>query len=163
MSRKSGGSERGSVLVELTLALPILLLLAFGIIEFGAAFDHKIALNQGAREAAREAVVAGYNSVPGCNAGTPTDQLACFARDRVGLTASRTKARVQLTTFAVGEPVTVCATYPVDSVTALFSPILSGRYLRSEVTMRLEQAPAAKTLTTGGDADPSGDNWGWCG
>jgi Flp pilus assembly pilin Flp len=49
--------EDGAAAVEFALLLPLLVLLVFGIIEFGAAFNAKIQATNAAREAARLAVV----------------------------------------------------------------------------------------------------------
>ena len=53
--------ERGSVAVEFALLLPILLLLVFGIIDFGRAISYQITLTQAAREGARVASL-GYST-----------------------------------------------------------------------------------------------------
>jgi Flp pilus assembly protein TadG len=45
--------ERGAVAVELALVLPILVLLLFGIIEFGRAYNAKIELQGAVRDGAR--------------------------------------------------------------------------------------------------------------
>lgn len=45
--------DRGAVLVELALILPILLVLLVGIVEFGRAYNTQIALQGAAREGAR--------------------------------------------------------------------------------------------------------------
>lgn len=45
--------DRGATAVEFALLLPILLLLAFGIIDFGRALNAQITLTQAAREGAR--------------------------------------------------------------------------------------------------------------
>ncbi|QEM68883.1 pilus assembly protein [Geobacter sp. FeAm09] len=50
-------SSRGQALVELALLLPILLLLIFGVIEFGRAFYMKNTLTNAVRHAARKAAV----------------------------------------------------------------------------------------------------------
>jgi Flp pilus assembly protein TadG len=47
------GRDRGAVVVEFALLLPLLVLLVFGIIDFGRAFNAQIALTQAAREGAR--------------------------------------------------------------------------------------------------------------
>ena len=46
-------SERGAAAVELALLLPVLLLIVFGIIDFGRALNAQITLTQAAREGAR--------------------------------------------------------------------------------------------------------------
>jgi Flp pilus assembly protein TadG len=47
------GSDRGAAVVEFAIVLPVLLLLVFGIIDFGRALNAQIALTQAAREGAR--------------------------------------------------------------------------------------------------------------
>ena len=56
-------SDRGAVAVEFALLLPILLLLAFGIIDFGRALNAQITLTQAAREGARLAALNQPNVV----------------------------------------------------------------------------------------------------
>ena len=50
-------SEKGASAVELALILPILILLIFGIVEFGIAFNNYITITHAAREGARLAAV----------------------------------------------------------------------------------------------------------
>jgi Flp pilus assembly protein TadG len=45
--------DRGSVLVETVIALPLLLMLVFGIISFSTAHEQKVSLTNAAREGAR--------------------------------------------------------------------------------------------------------------
>lgn len=47
------GCDRGAAVVEFAIVLPVLLLLVFGIIDFGRALNAQIALTQAAREGAR--------------------------------------------------------------------------------------------------------------
>jgi Flp pilus assembly protein TadG len=58
-----GGMESGVVAAELVLILPVLLLLVFGIIEFGAVFNTQISLTQATREAVRVGAVGQTPSV----------------------------------------------------------------------------------------------------
>jgi Flp pilus assembly protein TadG len=55
--------DRGAVAVEFALLLPILLLIAFGIIDFGRALNAQITLTQAAREGARLAALNQPNVV----------------------------------------------------------------------------------------------------
>ena len=57
----SDSRDRGSVAVEFALLLPVLLLLIFGIIDFGRAINDQITLTQAAREGARLASL-GYST-----------------------------------------------------------------------------------------------------
>ncbi len=60
----SDSRDRGSVAVEFALLLPVLLLLIFGIIDFGRAINAQITLTQAAREGARLASL-GYSDLRG--------------------------------------------------------------------------------------------------
>ena len=73
--------ERGSVVVEFALVLPILMLLLFGIIEFGRGYNAKIQLTSAVREGARkvalggttaEAVTITKDAAPGLNGNSIT-------------------------------------------------------------------------------------------
>lgn len=57
LSRRSARNEEGQSLVEMALALPILLLILLGIIQFGFVFSGQIALTGAAREGARLAAI----------------------------------------------------------------------------------------------------------
>jgi hypothetical protein len=65
----SSDDDRGAIMVEFALILPILLILLVGIVNFGAAYNTQIALQGAAREGARaralgdSAVDAAQNSV----------------------------------------------------------------------------------------------------
>jgi Flp pilus assembly protein TadG len=57
-------SDRGAAAVEFALLLPLLLVLVFGIIDFGRALNAQITLTQAAREGARLASLKQPNVVP---------------------------------------------------------------------------------------------------
>lgn len=90
--------DRGAVAIELALVLPVLLLLIFGIIEFGFAFNTQLALTQAAREGVRVeamdtddgATVAQDSFIAASVGGTPVGQVItdCDSDDyaRVSLT-----------------------------------------------------------------------------
>ncbi len=52
-----GARDRGAVAVEFALLLPVLLLIVFGIIDFGRALNAQITITQAAREGARLAAL----------------------------------------------------------------------------------------------------------
>ncbi len=93
--------SRGAVAVELALVLPILVLLVFGIIEFGRGYHAKAALAHAAREAVREAAL---------DIGDP----ATTARNAAPLLdgASMTVTVDPGGSCTIGEDVTVTLTYP---------------------------------------------------
>jgi Flp pilus assembly protein TadG len=55
-------SERGAELVEMALVTPLLLLLVFGIIDFGFLFQRYVVLTNAAVEGARVATMPGYTN-----------------------------------------------------------------------------------------------------
>jgi Flp pilus assembly protein TadG len=57
--RGSANSERGAAAVEFALLLPLLVLLVFGIIDFGRAINAQITITQAAREGARALSLSG--------------------------------------------------------------------------------------------------------
>lgn len=58
MNKRSGGdSERGAGIVEFALILPLLMMLVFGVVQFGLLFNRQQALHASAREGARLAAL----------------------------------------------------------------------------------------------------------
>ena len=55
------GSERGAELIEMVVVTPLLLLLLFGIIDFGFMFQRYVVLTNAAMEGARVGILPGYN------------------------------------------------------------------------------------------------------
>jgi Flp pilus assembly protein TadG len=55
-------SERGAVAVEFALLLPLLMVLVFGVIDFGRLFNAQVSVTQAAREGARLAALGYTNS-----------------------------------------------------------------------------------------------------
>lgn len=64
--RPASRRDEGAAAVEMALVLPILLLLVFGIINFGVLFGQQLALNNGVRQGVRTAVVAGNPDNQSC-------------------------------------------------------------------------------------------------
>ena len=95
---RRGRTQRGAVAVEMALVLPLLLVLVFGIIDFGRAFNAQVTLTQAAREGARLAAL--------CNSSSPS---TC------GTVASRTTAAAPNLS---GVAVTTTTTCPVGSTSA---------------------------------------------
>ena len=152
--------ERGTALVEFTLVSVLMLLLVFGIIEFGFDYNNYVSLRNGAREGARLGVVNDINDAPSCTiAGStvtppaepssPSDAsnaLVCKTKDRIGLKGSDVTVEI-VRGENPGESLEVCAAYPVDSITGLIAPFVDGKTLHTSVTMRLEQAPKFADFT----------------
>lgn len=80
--RRAGNwrSERGSIMVEFAMVLPIFLLIAWCVIDFGRAFYTSNSLSAAVREGARTAAIYDYN-----NPGDSTAGIAA-AKARVAAT-----------------------------------------------------------------------------
>ncbi len=175
---RRGRGERGASMVEFSLVLPLLVLVVFGAIEFGKTFNDYQALRQGAREAAREGAVGTFG--PTFTTGAPCHltgasgasdnikDLMCLAKHQIGLDASKLRVKVlsgasdfsSAGTFAKDHSIIVCAQYPLDTVTGLFSPFLGGKTLRTKAAIRVEKSDI--TATGGEETAPSGADWSWC-
>jgi Flp pilus assembly protein TadG len=177
-SRRRGRGERGASMVEFSLVLPLLVLVVFGAIEFGKTFNDYQALRQGAREAAREGAVGTFG--PTFTTGSPCyltgasgasdniKDLMCLTKQQIGLDASKLRVKVlsgasdfsTAGTFAKDHSMIVCAQYPLDTVTSIFSPFLGGKTLRTKAAIRVEKSDL--TATGGEETAPSGADWDWC-
>ena len=78
---RPGVQDRGATAVEFALLLPLLLLIVFGIIDFGRALNAQVTLTQAAREGARLASLAGATQ-------TTVQSRAVTAATGLGLAAS---------------------------------------------------------------------------
>jgi Flp pilus assembly protein TadG len=145
--RKDASSEDGVALVELALVLPILVLLLFGMLDFGKAFNYWIDEAHLANEGARWAAV---NRNPGGSGATLQEYIRAQANtDELenGGTASVADALAVCITFPagtsnVGDPVkvTVRTTYSWMGFIAGRMGLTSTT-IQGQATMRLEAAP----------------------
>jgi Flp pilus assembly protein TadG len=144
------GRQRGAVIVEAAIVLPVLVVLLLGIIDFGWAFNDYISLRQGTREAARQAVV---NTTPqptsgswSCNTtGLPAGvqagatgangdiyDLICYAKSRIGLSPD-SSVRVSL----YWDPGVAGTTPPYaanSNVTSIDSIVICTQYPLNSIT-----------------------------
>ncbi|HZR96689.1 MAG TPA: TadE family protein [Gaiellaceae bacterium] len=122
-------NERGQTMVEFALVLPVLLLVLFGIIQFGLAFTHYVALTDAVRAGARTAAVSRLS---------PTRVPDTVAKVK---TASgdldTTQVNVTVTsTWTPGQDVVVSATYPYSI--SLFGLVVASGNLTSQTSERVE-------------------------
>ncbi|HWJ63114.1 MAG TPA: TadE family protein [Acidimicrobiales bacterium] len=173
-------SERGVALVEFAIVAPLLFFLLFGLIDFGVNLSNEIALRQGVREGARQGSVANFGPTASCGATFTTpgsanmQKLICLTKSRTDMTASEVAIAIRFdptstsypagaTTASppVGNGIIVCAVTPMASPSKFLSPILSGKYLKTKTTMRIEKGSGvAESIAN--EADPTGANWSWC-
>lgn len=161
LRRRRSAEDEGAALVEFALVLPILALFMFGIVEFGLTLNDYQSLRQGAREGARQAVVADYSGGRAeCASGGPVDQVVCLTKARTSVDG--TLVRVN---FTEGDPdeardfgvVEVCVAKELSSYSGLMGPFIDGRVISSSIEMRAERQ--LDGLTSGGDSPPAGSGW----
>ncbi len=124
-------------MVEFVLVAPILLLLVFGLVQFGILFNNYVALTDAVRNGARQAAVSRTLPNP---VGTSVDRVTRAAGH---LKTSDLQVSVDpydpakgTPTWAQGGDVTVTASYPY-SINLLGFVVKSGR-MTSQTTERVE-------------------------
>lgn len=126
-------SQKGQSLVELALTLPVIVLLLFGILEFGRISYSYIVITHAAREGARAGAV-----------GKTDAEIIAKIRENAPLPNADTD--LHITRLEPGEsartpglPLTVEVAYDVKLVTPLFDELLPNPFrIKSRVTMRIE-------------------------
>jgi Flp pilus assembly protein TadG len=140
--------EDGSALVEFTLLLPVLLLILFGVLDFGRAINYWIDESQLANVGARYAAV-NRNPGPGSTLQESVLEQADTAELRNGGTSSLpTPAQVCIDfpngSSNVGDPVETTVTATYNWLPFLGDQIgFASTTMTGSATMRLEQAPSA--------------------
>src|SRR3954467_8998561 len=104
-----GEADRGAALLEAAIALPLLFLLTFGIIDFGNAYNNFMSLRQGTRKGLRMAVVntnpapsggGGWNCpIVSGNApaqGSDAYDLICYVKKQIGLNGTNVRVSIYM-------------------------------------------------------------------
>lgn len=128
--------EKGQAMVELALLLPLLLLIVFGITEFGRAWLVSNALTNAAREGARRASISATDPTIDPARAALRDHVAdaCpFPIDQSNITITSTAAPPQ---HGV-DTITVAVTYPFKSVVP-FIDALKAITLKGQASMFYE-------------------------
>ena len=133
--------ETGSAVIEFVLVLPLTLVLVFGVLDFGKAFNFWIDQTHLANTGARYAVV---DRNPGEAGGLSLQQ---YIKSRATASQLQSGASVCIT-FPdgenVGDPVIVEVSYPFDWLSFIDTRlgIPSVHTINSTATMRLEAVPS---------------------
>lgn len=91
-STRPTGPDEGAAAVEFALVVPLLLLLVFGIINFGILFSQQLTLNNAVREGARRGVVNDATAPRTCNG-----ILASVKNDLSGLALNPATVQIKIT------------------------------------------------------------------
>jgi Flp pilus assembly protein TadG len=123
-------NERGQTMVEFALVIPILCVVLFGILQFGALYNDYVTLTDATRVGARKAATSRHEANPAAAAE------AAARNSAKGLDAGDLDINVSASAWEHGETVTVEATYPYE-IDLLGFVVASGD-LTSETTERVE-------------------------
>lgn len=122
-------SEQGQTMAEFAIVLPVLVVLLFGVIQFGILFNNYVTLTDAVRAGARTAAVSRNDANPtGATTAAVRTSAADLNQSSLGVTVS--------SGWAPGTDVTVTATYPY-SISLLGWVVTSG-VLSSKTTERVE-------------------------
>jgi Flp pilus assembly protein TadG len=122
-------SEKGQSIVEFALVLPILVMLLFGIIDFGRIFHTYLAIDHASREAARTASI-GENDATIVSTAVASASSIQLTAGQVAVSPGGTKSS--------GSDVTVTITYPISFLTPVVSNLTGPITLSSSTVMRME-------------------------
>ena len=115
--------QRGSAIIEMSVALPVLILMVFGIARFGIAFNNFIVLTDATRVGARSLAISRGSADP-CttartkllNAATSLNSANVTITSHVNNTNYSGACAGQGTTMAAGDEARLTATYPCSVV-----------------------------------------------
>ena len=131
MLKRFRKAEGGQALVELALVLPVLIMLTFGIVEFGRIFNAYLVVNQSAREGARKGIVGA------------TDSEIMTAVNNSASTLNTAKLTIAITPSQAyrtrGASLVVSVKYPVTVYIPLLSAIIPNPLdVNGKTVMRVE-------------------------
>jgi hypothetical protein len=173
---RRGGRDDGAAAVEFAIVLPILVLILFGIVDYGLYFSNSISVRSGLQAAARQAVVANFDQTcdpPPDVTGATDDvgRLICMVKDRTDPLGGTTYVKVVLPTdgsagatttgWYTGQPLVVCAVVVSHGVTG-WVPLPGHGVIRTKVVEEIEQHAPDGDPDPGAEESPPG-GWGtWC-
>ena len=181
-ARRFARSDDGAAAVEFALVFPILVLILFGIVDYGLYFSNSIGARSGLQSAVRQAVVDNldpscptpsehsYNTTPSPEVG----ELICMVKNRTDPVSGETFVKVVLppdpnhspqTGWVVDKPLLVCEVIVVKGVTGYVPLPHSGTntngVIRDKVVMLIEQHDPNDTDIDSGGAEELGPPGGW--
>jgi Flp pilus assembly protein TadG len=121
-------SQKGQSLVEFALVFPILILLLFGIMDFGRIFHAYLTIDHAGREAARAASIGKDD----------TTVKNTAVNDATGIVLTVGQVGVTPTPRTSGTDVTITITYPITFLTPVIGSIVGPITLEDTTVMRVE-------------------------
>lgn len=167
-------------MVEFAIVAPVLMLLIFGVIDFGMLYQRQISFRSGLRSATRSAVVANFGGSSDCvlspldTASEANKQLICNVKRQMGLNDADTRVRIELVDanndgqakHVSYDDLRVCAMSKLKSVSGFFGPMFEGKASTGRLQMMIEKGtdnvPNLVPLETGGEGALDGRDWNFC-
>jgi Flp pilus assembly protein TadG len=168
-SRRRRRGDRGAAAVEFALVTPVLLVMLFGIIDYGIWFADSISARQAVRDGARRGVVETFTST-GCTGTNDLQNLACTVKAGMEPIAGTAYVRVSVASapgaasgaaWTPGSTLRVCAMTQHTALMPLV-PFPNNGVSFTKVEMPIEQATGTPTRATYQDPLPGTLNWNWC-
>jgi Flp pilus assembly protein TadG len=173
--------DSGAAAVEFALVLPVLVLILFGIIDYGLYFSNTLDAESGVQTAARQAIVGNLTPCikPLTDAGsasTEVKDLMCMVKANTGSITGTAYVNVVLPAdpanptnpvgWYAGQQLIVCEVIDVQGLTGYVPlPRHDGQVaIRTKVVTQIETAPPGPALPpdSGGEEDSPPGGWGWC-
>lgn len=122
-------SEKGQSLVEFALVIPLLIILLFGIVDFGRIFHAYLTMDHAGREAARAASIGKDDTTVKSTAVSDAVGIGLTA-DKVNITPGGTRIS--------GSDISITITYPITFLTPVIGSIVGPITLKDTTVMRVE-------------------------
>ncbi len=154
--RRAGEREGGAAAVEFGLVVPFLLIVLFGILQYGFFFNDSMATRNGLREGVRQGVVRNFTPATGCS-GTDMQILKCNTKASISAISSDKYVKVvPPSPWAKNSTLQVCAVVKSAGAVGLL-PMPNSGWVISTQQMSIEQDTAPlPTGSTSSDALPAG-------
>lgn len=123
-------SQKGQSLVEFALVIPVLLLLLFGIVDFGRTFHAYLTIDHAGREVAREVSIKHNEDADEDIKTRVVTNINLLTNDNIDIVYPSGKE--------AGQEVYIVITYPVDFLTPVIGNIIGSFDLENTTVMRLE-------------------------
>jgi hypothetical protein len=161
-ARRAGatGDERGAAAVEFALVGGLLVLIVFGILQYGLYFDDSLNANQGVRETARMSVVGKTSS--GCSTTLGWPGISCTVEKMVDRAPADTYVKISAPDgWARGNLLQVCVLVRSRGDFGML-PMPNSGYVRASLRMSIEEDTTKPSGTGSAEAVPTGQSWAWC-
>jgi Flp pilus assembly protein TadG len=161
------GADRGAAAVEFALVTPLLLVMLFGIIDYGIWFADSISARQAVRNVARQGAVEQFGT---CGGPADLDKLACTLKNQMNEMSGTTRVRIAVApdpssasggNWVQGATLRVCAMTQHQALLP-FVPLPNDGITTTRVDMPIEAASITGARAAVTDTPFTGYTWSWC-